>query len=821
MAVSPEATASSHGVRDQRTEEDRGADESRGPGEGLSGAEAAARLERYGPNAIEAKERSVLLELLSHFWAPIPWMIEVALLLTALTARWADFGIIAALLALNGFVGFWEEHQAANAIEALKERLAKQARAKRDGEWRTVPADQIVPGDLLTVQRGDVIPADGRILEGSADADESVLTGESLPVAKNAGEDLYSGTVVSRGSPTVRVLATGAATEFGRTAELTEQRGPQSHFQAAIFSIGRYLIGIALALVAVIVAVSLLRGTSVATTLEFALVVTIAAIPVALPAVLSVTMAVGARYLARHEAVVSHLPAVEEMSGVDILCADKTGTITKNELAIADVAVVDAGIDREEVLREAALTAERDGQDPIDAAVLAALGHPVDACEILAFEPFDADRKRAEARVKEPGGAEYRVAKGAVQAILDLAGGERPGAEGIVAATAEFARKGQRALAVARSENGAWRLSGVLAIADPPREDSRETLEQAAALGVEVKMVTGDRVEIAREIAAEVGMGTDVLDSSAIERLDGDELAREVEDADGFAQVVPEDKHRIVKALQSRGHIVGMTGDGVNDAPALARADAGIAVSGATDAARAAADIVLLAPGLSVIVEAIHRAREVFRRMTNYAIYRITETIRVVLFVTLAIVVFDFFPVTPIQIVLLAILNDAAILTIAYDRVRPSPRPERWDLREVLAIATVLGLAGVVESFSLVGIAVGPLGVGHAEIQTLMYLKLSVAGHLTLFVARTRGRMWSYRPAWVLLIAVVGTQILATAIAASGLLMHPLSWSLIGLAWGYAIAWILLLDQVKLWTYAWLDGSAARRRRRCESHRRS
>jgi len=806
-------------IRDQRTERDQRADEALGPGDGLSGEEAAARLQRYGPNAIEEEERSVLLELLSHFWAPIPWMIEAALALTAVTGRWTDFAIIAALLALNGGVGFWEEHQAANAIAALKERLAKRARVKRDGGWETVAAERIVPGDLLVAERGDVIPADGRIAAGTADADESVLTGESLPVSKGEGDDVYSGTVVSRGAPSIRVLATGERTEFGRTAELTEERGPESHFQAAIFSIGKYLIGIALCLVGVIVAVSLLRGESAGTTLEFALVVTIASIPVALPAVLSVTMAVGARYLARHEAVVSHLPAVEEMSGVDVLCADKTGTITRNELAIADIAVLADGGDREQVLREAALTAERDGADPVDGAVLAALGQAPHGCEILDFEPFDADRKRAEARVREPDGGEYRVAKGAVQAILDLAapagdspptGVEAPaeagGAGRIAAATAEFARKGQRALAVARADGeGPWRVTGVLAIADPPREDSRETLGQARELGVEVKMVTGDRVEIAREIASEVGMGAEVLESSAIERLEGEELARRVEEADGFAQVVPEDKHRIVRALQSRGHIVGMTGDGVNDAPALARADAGIAVSGATDAARAAADIVLLSAGLSVIVEAIHRAREVFRRMTNYAIYRITETIRVVLFVTLAIVAFDFFPVTPIQIVLLAILNDAAILTIAYDRVQPSPRPERWDLREVLTIATVLGLAGVIESFSLVGIAVGPLGIGHDEVQTLMYLKLSVAGHLTLFVARTRGRLWSYRPATVLLVAVIGTQALATAIAVSGLLMDPLRWNLAALSWGYAIVWILLLDQVKIWTYAILD----------------
>ena len=796
-------------ITDQRSEQDRRADHQLGGDQGLSSEEAGARLGRYGPNALVAHERNVLLELLSHFWAPIPWMIEAALVLTAVTGRWADFGIILALLLLNGLVGFWEEHQAANAIGALKERLAKQARVRRDGEWETVAAEEIVPGDLLVVERGDVIPADGQVVHGSAEADESALTGESLPVDKQAGDGVYSGTVVARGSPRLRVLATGSATEFGRTAELTGEVGPQSHFQQAIFSIGKYLIAIAMSLVAVIVVVSLLRGTSLATTLEFALVVTIASIPVALPAVLSVTMAVGARDLAKREAVVSHLPAVEEMSGVDVLCADKTGTITKNELAIADVAVLDRGAGREDVLREAALTAESDGQDPIDAAVRDALDDATDGCEILDVEPFDADRKRAEARVSGPDGSEYRVAKGAVQAILELTGEASEDAGRLSEATADFAAKGYRALAVARDDGGDWRLRGVLAIQDPPREDSRETLEQAARLGVEVKMVTGDRVEIARQIASEVGIGDQVLESSVIEQLEGDELQRKVEAADGFAQVVPEDKYRIVSALQARGHIVGMTGDGVNDAPALSRADAGIAVSGATDAARAAADIVLLAPGLSVIVDAIHRAREVFRRMTNYAIYRITETIRVVLFVTLSIVVFDFFPVTPIQIVLLAILNDAAILTIAYDRVRPSPWPERWDLREVLSIATVLGLAGVVESFSLVALAVGVVGLGHGEVQTLMYLKLSVAGHLTLFVARTRGRLWSHRPAWVVLIAVVGTQILATLIAVFGVLMKPLRWEFVALAWGYAIVWILLLDQLKLWAYGALQRSGA------------
>lgn len=797
-------------VEDQRTERDRATDSRRRGDEGLAGREAAARLQRYGTNALEQERRSTMREFLSHFWAPIPWMIEGALVLTALTGRWADFGIILGLLLLNGAVGFWEEHQAENAVEALRERLAKYARVFRDGKWSTISAEQIVPGDLAAVTRGDVVPADGVVVAGTADADESALTGESLPVEKHAGDEAPSGTIISRGSPRIRVLATGASTEFGRAAQLTGESGPVSHFQRAIFSIGRYLIVIALSLVALIVAVELARGSSLTETIEFALVVLIASIPVALPAVLSVTMAVGARELARREAVVRHLPAVEEMSGVDVLCVDKTGTITKNQLTIVDVVSID-GSTPSQILRDAALSVELGSGDVVDEAVLAALDAPIDDQEVVELHPFDAKRKRAEALVRDRDGSERRVAKGAVQAILELTG--EGGSEGgrISEVTAAFARKGYRALAVSAADGDDWRLAGLLAIEDPPREDSRETLEQAGRLGVKVKMVTGDRVEIGRQIAAEVGMGTGIIESGEIAGSQGDEFADRVEAADGFAQVVPEDKHRIVRALQGRNHIVGMTGDGVNDAPALSRADAGIAVSGATDAARAAADIVLLAPGLSVIIEAIHRAREVFRRMTNYAIYRITETVRVVLFVAISIVVFGLFPVTPIQIVLLAILNDAAILTIAYDRVLPSPQPERWALPEVLTIATVLGLVGVVESLSLVWLGHIVLDLSDPELRTLLYLKLSVAGHLTLFVARTRGRFWSHRPATILLVAVIGTQAVATLIAASGFLMKPLDWDLIALVWGYALVWMLLLDQIKLVAYRLLERHGPRR----------
>ncbi len=738
-----------------------------------------------------------------HFWGPIPWMIEAAVVLTALVQRWADFAVIGALLLVNGAVGFWEEHQAGGAIAALREQLAVKARVRRDGRWQTLEARLLVPGDLVHVELGQIVPADARVAGGECEVDQSALTGESLAVGKRAGDDLYSGSVLARGEASALVTATGPRTLFGRSAQLAGAEPPPSHFQRAVLAIGRYLIALALALVTVIVVVSLLRGEPVSTTLEFALVVTIASVPVALPAVLSVTMAIGARTLARRQAVVSHLPAVEELAGVDMLCADKTGTITRNALTLAEPALLDPEADAQALILAAALASSGEGRDPIDLAILAAVpDRGLGGFTTIDFHPFDPERKRAEARVRSADGAVFEVAKGAPQAIATLAAGGAD--EAMEAAVAAFARRGFRSLAVARRDDGDWRLLGVLPLHDPPRDDSAATLAEATRLGLAVKMVTGDRVEIAQEVGREVGLGDRILEAGALEQ-GGPGMSARVEAADGFAQVVPEQKYRIVEALQGAGHIVAMTGDGVNDAPALRRADAGVAVAGATDAARAAADIVLLAPGLSVIVEAVRLSRETFRRMSNYAIYRITETIRVVLFVTLAILVLGFFPVTASMIVLLALLNDAAILSIAFDRVAASALPERWDMREVLTIASVLGLVGVVSSFSLLLVGRHGFDLGEDTLRTLMYLKLSIAGHLTVFVARTRGPFWSVRPANVLLAAVLGTQILATLIAVGGFLMPPLPWAYAALAWGWALVWFLALDAAKLIAYRALD----------------
>ena len=689
---------------------------------------------------------------------------------------------------------------------------------RRDGAWTTVPVRELVPGDVIRVRLGDVVPADARLLQdASLQVDQSALTGESLPVTRAAGGALYSGAVVVRGEADAVVYATGANSFFGRTTALVETAGTVSHFQQAVLRIGHYLIALAVVLVALTVAVSLARGNPTLSVLEFALVVTIASVPVALPAVLSVTMAVGARQLARRQAVVSHLPAVEELGGIDVLCSDKTGTLTKNELAVASPWTA-PGVTDDGLLAAAALASRAEDGDRLDLAVLAAAPASPPGVRVESFSPFDPVGKRTEADGTD-GATRFRVSKGAPQVIAELCADD-PATTRVGAVVDDFAGRGYRSLGVARADgDGPWRLLGVLPLADPPRQDSAATIHAARELGVRVTMVTGDQAAIGREIAAQVGLGTDIRDAAVLgtggEQPDTETLAGLVEAADGFAQVFPEHKYRIVRALQARGHIVGMTGDGVNDAPALKQADAGIAVAGATDAARAAADVVLLAPGLSVIVDAIRQAREIFARMTSYATYRIAETIRVLLLITLAIVVFSFFPVTPIMIVLLALLNDGAILTIAYDRVRGAARPAAWDMRSVLAVATAIGLMGVAETFLLYALTRQVAGLDADLIRTLIYLKLSVSGHLTIFVTRSPGPFWRRpHPARILTAAVLGTQAIATLIAVYGFLMTPLGWGWAGVVWAYALFWFLVEDRVKLATHWWLRRHPAEPRSR-------
>ena len=795
-----------------------GTDSSRG----LSSAEAGRRLQQYGPNALEEKKVSFIRMLLGYFWGPIPWMIEVAAILSALVRHWPDFFIIIALLIFNAGVGFWQEYTASNAVEALKKELAQKARVLRDGAWKVIDAIGLVPGDIVRIRLGDVVPADARIIEGDyLSVDQSALTGESLPVTKKNGEEIFSGTVVKQGEVLAEVTATGKNTRFGKTAGLVEQAKTVSHFQKAVLTIGDYLIYVSLVLVAILILVQLHRHAPWLDLIQFALILTVASIPVAMPAVLSMTMAVGAMLLSKKKAIVTRLESIEEMASMDILCSDKTGTLTQNKLALGDIRTFKAA-DAQEVLLMASLASRAENRDAIDEAVLQGLDKTrLQFYTQTNFIPFDPVRKRTEATVRDADGNTFRVTKGAPQVIMamaDLDEADRKRAQQVVD---EFAARGYRALAVGVKKEGdaSWSFLGILSLFDPPREDSARTIAQAREYGVNIKMVTGDNLAIARQISGKLGLGTNILRSDILPVQDTTLAARagigeKVEKADGFAEVFPEHKFAIVKILQGRNHITGMTGDGVNDAPALKQADVGIAVSGATDAARAASDLVLTSPGLSVIVTAMEEARRIFERMNSYAIYRISETIRIMFFVVLAMIFFNFYPITAIMIILLAFLNDVPIMAIAYDHTGLEKQPVRWNMQQVIVVATSMGIVGVLGSFGMLLIAIDWLHLDVPQIQTYVFLKMAVAGHLVLFVARSKEHFWKRPwPAPIMVWSAVITKIAATLLARYGFgFITPITWPEIALIWTYSILSALLTDVVKVQVYRHLKNRIGRHR---------
>ena len=778
----------------------------RGLTTGLTSARVIELRKQYGSNDIPEEKKNPLLKFLGYFWGPIPWMIESAAILSAVIMHWDDFGIILLLLMTNAAVGFFQERKAENAIELLKKRLAPNARVLRDGTWQEIPARELVPGDMVHIRLGDIIPADALLSNGNyLLLDESALTGESLPVEKKMGDMVYSGSIARQGEMDAKVTTIGGDTFFGKTAKLVQAKPPHSHLQAAVERIGNYLIMLAIVLVGIVVTVALMRSESLPDTLQFALILIVAAIPAALPAVMTVTLAVGAVALAKKEAIVSRLTAIEEMAGMDILCSDKTGTITQNSISIGEIRTF-PGISEQDVIITAALASRRESNDPIDSAIFSRYdtiifsGGTEDPIT-LDFVPFDPVAKFSKATIQGPSGTTFEAAKGAPQAIAALAG-----TDGISASTLDiwvtgFAEKGFRALGVAKTnESRTWQYLGLIGLFDPPREDSAATLTEAKKLGVDVKMVTGDHIAIAREISGQVGLGRNILPQSAFIAGDGVETRTQLEAADGFAQVLPENKFQIVKILQEGDHIVGMTGDGVNDAPALREADAGIAVAGATDAAKAAADIVLTKPGLSVIIDAIERSREIFRRMENYAVYRIAETVRVLIFLTLCIVLLDFYPITAFMLVVLAILNDLPIMMIAFDNAPVAGKPVRWQMNRILALATILGILGVVSSFILLWMAREVYHLPSGVIQTLIFLKLAVAGHMTIYLARTGQQHFWERPfpSLPLFGTAEITQITATFIAIYGIVMTPVGLPLALIIWVYALVSFLINDQIKV-----------------------
>ncbi|MCI0335918.1 MAG: plasma-membrane proton-efflux P-type ATPase [Planctomycetes bacterium] len=792
------------------------------PKRGLTTAEAQSRLAKYGPNALAEEKKSDLAEFLGYFWGPIPWMIEAAALTALLVQDWGDFTIITGLLLFNAVLGFWEEHAASDALESLKNSLALRARVLRDGAWREIDAATLVPGDVVRLYLGDVVPADCQLLDGDyLSVDQAALTGESLPVTKKPGDDAYSGSIVKQGEMVGVVTATGSNTFFGRTAKLVAVAGNASHFQQAVLKIGNFLIILAVVLAAVLVADQLfkMRGrydrAELLRLTELVLILLVASVPVAMPAVLSVTIALGSRMLARKKAIVSRLESIEELAGIDVLCSDKTGTLTQNKLTLGEPKPW-PGTDDPTLILMGSLASRKADNDPIDLAVMAGLK---DAAVLASYTPveyvpFDPVRKRTEATVKDSTGKQFRVTKGAPQVIIELAKLAGDDAAQANKTVDDFAAHGYRTIAVAHGDaSGAWQFLGILPLFDPPRVDSKETVARAEQYGVTVKMVTGDDVAIARQIATQLGMGANI--QPADELFPGDvtkgqiplDATEKIEQADGFARVFPEHKYAIVKLLQQAGHIVGMTGDGVNDAPALKQADVGIAVSGATEAARAAAALILTAPGLSVIVEGIAEARRIFERMSGYVLYRIAMTIAIMGFVVLASMYYGFFPLTPIMIIALALLDDVPIMTIAFDNTPVPPKPVRWQFQEMLTVSSVLGLLAVIQSFTLLYLGDAVMHLSELRLQTMMFLQLVAGGHLMLFVTRSRHAFWmppypNARLFW----AITATQVAAVMMCGFGWLVPQLSWRTIGLVWLYNLAWMAALDVVKLALYRIVGG---------------
>ncbi|XP_015871527.2 ATPase 9, plasma membrane-type [Ziziphus jujuba] len=819
--------------------------------EGLTTEEGQKRLQVFGPNKLEEKQESKLLKFLGFMWNPLSWVMECAAIMAIALANgggkppdWQDFVGIMALLLINSTISFIEENNAGNAAAALMAGLAPKTKVLRDGRWTEQEAAILVPGDIISIKLGDIIPADARLLEGDPlKIDQSALTGESLPVTKNPGDEVFSGSTVKQGEIEAVVFATGVHTFFGKAAHLVDSTNQEGHFQKVLTAIGNFCIcSIAIGMLIEIVVMYPIQHRKYRNGIDNLLVLLIGGIPIAMPTVLSVTMAIGSHRLSQQGAITKRMTAIEEMAGMDVLCSDKTGTLTLNKLTVDKtmIEVFVKDVDRDTLMLLGARASRVENQDAIDACIVGMLGDPKEAREGITevhFLPFNPVDKRTAITYIDSDGNWVRISKGAPEQIIELCNLRDDPRKKAHAIIDKFADRGLRSLAICRqkvpektkeSAGGPWEFLGLLPLFDPPRHDSAETIRRALDLGVNVKMITGDQLAIGKETGRRLGMGTNMYPSSSllgqskdasIATLPIDEL---IEKADGFAGVFPEHKYEIVKRLQQKKHICGMTGDGVNDAPALKRADIGIAVADATDAARSASDIVLTEPGLSVIVSAVLTSRAIFQRMKNYTIYAVSITIRIVLgFMLIALIwKFDF---SPFMVLIIAILNDGTIMTISKDRVKPSPVPDSWKLKEIFATGTVLGTylavmtvvffwAAHSSDFFSDKFGVRSIRENGHELTAAVYLQVSIVSQALIFV--TRSRSWSYveRPGLLLLTAFLIAQLVATIIAVYAnwgfARMQGIGWGWAGVIWLYSIVFYIPLDILKFIIRYALSGKA-------------
>ncbi|GLC35933.1 hypothetical protein PLESTB_000520800 [Pleodorina starrii] len=834
------------------------------PSEGLTSQEAHDLLHKWGRNELEEKVTPSWLIYLRQLTAPMPIMIWLAAIIEAAIENWADMGILLGIQFVNATLGWYETTKAGNAVAALKASLKPQATAKRDGKWVTLDAALLVPGDLVLLGSGASVPADCVVNSGTIDVDQSALTGESLPVTMNAGDSAKMGSTVVRGETEATVEFTGRNTFFGKTANLLQQGGNEmGHLQKILLTIMAVLVVTSFVLCITAFGYLLGKHTGFREALSFTVVLLVASIPIAIEIVCTTTLALGSRQLSAHGAIVTRLAAIEDMAGMNMLCSDKTGTLTLNKMVIqARAGECDEcptylpGVDRDQVLTTAALAAKwrEPPRDALDTLVLGSADlTQLDRYQQMEYMPFDARTKRTESTIKAPDGRVFKVTKGAPHVILALLDASQSDIMAAVEAHVRaLGQRGIRALATARTDtvDGPWRMVGLLTFLDPPRPDTKRTIERALEFGVDVKMITGDHLLIAKETSRVLGLGTNIQEPAHLPMVDaegkapkdlGKKYGKIIMEADGFAQVYPEHKYLIVEALRQNGFAVGMTGDGVNDAPALKRADVGVAVQGATDAARAAADIVLTQPGLSTIIEAIIVARSIFQRMQNFINYRIAATLQLLTFFFIAVLTFppskympaglneepwpSYFRMPVLMLMLITLLNDGTLISIGYDNVQPSHMPEKWNLPALFTTSIVLGLVACGSSLLLLWAALdswnpsgifqkwGLGGMPYGKITTMIYLKVSVSDFLTLFSARTHdGFFWSVRPSPILLCAALVALSLSTALATAWPTGHLDHQPVEGLAYGdytlmplwiwiYCVFWWFVQDALKVAAY--------------------
>uniref|UniRef100_A0A0D9VQD9 Plasma membrane ATPase n=1 Tax=Leersia perrieri TaxID=77586 RepID=A0A0D9VQD9_9ORYZ len=817
---------------------------------GLSSEDAAERLQLFGANRLEEKRENKVIKFLSFMWNPLSWVMEAAAVMALVLANggrqgtdWEDFLGIVCLLIINSTISFIEENNASNAAAALMARLALKTKVLRDGKWQELDAFTLVPGDIISIKLGDIVPADARLLEGDPlKIDQSALTGESLPVTKRTGDLVFTGSTCKHGEIEAVVIATGMNSFFGKAAHLVDSTEVVGHFQKVLTSIGNFCIcSIAIGVIVEVIIMFPIQHRSYRDGINNVLVLLIGGIPIAMPTVLSVTLAIGSHHLSQQGAITKRMTAIEEMAGMDVLCCDKTGTLTLNHLTVDKslIEIFSREMDREMIILLAARASRVENQDAIDMAIINMLADPKEARSSITevhFLPFNPVDKRTAITYIDSDNNWFRVSKGAPEQILSLCYNKDDIAEKVQLVIDRFAERGLRSLAVAYQEvpeksrhghGGPWVFCGVLPLFDPPRHDSADTIRRALDLGVCVKMITGDHLAIAKETGRRLGMGTNMYPSASLFGAGDGETAvpvdELVEKADGFAGVFPEHKYEIVRILQGEGgHLCGMTGDGVNDAPALKKADVGIAVSDATDAARGAADIVLTEPGLSVIVSAVLTSRAIFQRMKNYTIYAVSITIRIVLgFVLLASIWEYDFP--PFMVLIIAILNDGTIMTISKDRVKPSPSPDSWKLNEIFAagvvIGTYLALVTVLFYWTVTRTTffeshfnVRSLKQNADEISSAMYLQVSIISQALIFVTRSHGIAFLDRPGSLLICAFLLAQLVATLIAVYATIsfasISAIGWGWAGVIWLYSLVFYIPLDLIKIAVRYTLSGEA-------------